>query len=533
MNNNNNTEPQTIKKRKTNNDSTLQHSLSEMKVAEQEQNNNNELLELKDMMKQMMEYNSTQLSSIQIKMDIVTERLTSMETKIDQLEERNGQLESSLDNMTHKNGQLESSLENMKHQQKYQEVLLKNQKWDYPADDRETRTALSILQGLFIGQSKKVTREIRYGIGNCGNGQVHFDLDHFTHTIHILLPHWTEFCKALEDYKYCLRCLPEECNSSFQITNMQLLLPTVTLLVKALSDTNFKALRLESNSMMDRSGFEFVVNYVRSNPILKVLSLKYNFIHDGEDMNQLCEVINAHPSLNSISLVACNGDEITGYDMLYSLITAGGNKLVEINLTDNSIITGRSTFLHDFLNTNPPLQKLILQDNHLDNVDATFIASALQQNTNLRYIDLRENPITDEGTGSLKITEFDRSSLNGAASSNHTCLIIYPDNDEVMNENGTGIHPEERLFNTKLVRAKKIYIVLSTGNITCSNFQQLEDAPIEVLPTLLTSIQQYSTYHEGDADPNQYYDDVSSLSLVYEVMRYWEPAVSVFDVPQP
>ena len=304
----------------------------------------------------------------------------------------------------------------------------------------------------------------------------------------------------------------------------------MALLYKALAGANFKAFGLENNTGGTlQAGFDFAVNYVRSNPILKELSLKDNTIRNREDLNQLCEAIGIHPSLDSISLVGCNWEEVPGYDMLCLLIDAGGTKLVELDLTDNSIITGRSTFLHDFLVTNPPLQKLILQDNHLDDSDATFIASALQQNTNLRYIDFRENPITDEGMGALKMTEFDRSSLNNAASSNHTCLIIYPDNNEVMNENGTGIHPEERLFDTKLVRAKKIYTVLSTGIITCSNFQQLEDAPVEVLPTLLTSIQQYSTYHIGDAAPNQYYDDVSSLSLVYEVMRYWEPAVSVFE----
>jgi len=481
-----------------------------MKVAEQEQTNNNELHELKLMIKQMMEYNSTQLSSIQSKMDVVTEKLTSMESKIDQLEVQNGQLESSLETMTHK--------------QKYQEVLLKNQKWNYPTQLREHPRQL----GQFGDNVKKLTREIRFGIGACDIGHVHLNLEHFTIDTDAILQHWIEFVQALREYKYCLRCLPEECKSSFRICNYQLTPRIMAPLSKALADTNFKAFGLENN-VMGRAGSEFVMNYARSNPILKELSLKDNRIHNREKLDQLCEVINIHPSLDSISFVGCNWEEVTGYDMLCSLINSGGSNLVEINLTDNNINTGRSTFLRDFIVTNPPLQKLILQDNHLDDADATFIASALHQNTNLQYIDLRENPITDEGMGALKMTEFDRSSLNGAASSNHTCLIIYPDNDEVMNENGTGIHPEERLFDTKLVRAKKIYTVLSTGNITYSNFQQLEDAPVEVLPTLLTSIQQYSTYHIGDAAPNQYYDDVSSLSLVYEVMRYWEPAVSVFE----
>jgi len=513
MNNNNNTEPHTIKKRKTNNDSTLQHSLSEMKVAGQEQTNNNELSEIKQMMKQMMEYNSTQLSSIHSKMDALTEKVTNMETKIDQLEVRNEELESSLENMTH--------------QQKYQEVLLKNQKWNYPL---LSNSRVAPREGKFIEKVKKLTRDIRYGIGDCGNGQVYVDLDHFTRldTNSIIQPHWKEFIRALEQYRYCLRCLPKEIKSSFYLCNLHLSKPTVEFLVKALSDTNFEAFGLLHN-IMDRTGFGFVMNYVRNNSILKELTLNDNLIHNRENLDTLSQIINTHPSLDSISLVGCNGEEITGNHILWSLINAGGSKLVEINLTDNNIHTGRSMFLHDFLITNPPLQKLILQDNHFDDADATFIASALQHNTNLRYIDLRENPITDEGMGALKMTEFDRSSLNKAASSNHTCLIIYPNNDEVMNENGTGISPDERLFDTRLVRAKKIYTVLSIGNITCSNFQQLEDAPIEVLPTLLTSIQHYSTYHVGDSAPNQYYDDVSSLSLVYEVMRYWEPAVSVFE----
>ena len=227
-------------------------------------------------------------------------------------------------------------------------------------------------------------------------------------------------------------------------------------------------------------------------------------------------------------IAGSSGDDITGNEMLCCIIDAGGNKLKQINLSDNSINTGRSSFLHDFLVTNPVLQKLILRENHIDDVDAKFLALALRNNTNLEYLDLTDNPLTAEGVKQLMGVEFDETSLNAAAASNHTCRIINPHCPDF---NGCRLtNPDDQPFEKKALRAKKIYILLSRGNMISSNVQKMGDADVELLPMILSSIQKYSTYHIGDHAPNQHYDDVNALSLVYEFMRHWDKAISALEL---
>lgn len=67
-------------------------------------------------------------------------------------------------------------------------------------------------------------------------------------------------------------------------------------------------------------------------------------------------------------------------------MTAGASKLKGIDFSSNGITTGGSTFIADFLATNPILEQLVLESNRLDDEDAESIAGALKHNTNLRYL---------------------------------------------------------------------------------------------------------------------------------------------------
>eukprot|EP00579_Thalassiosira_antarctica_P020802 CAMPEP_0201959308 /NCGR_PEP_ID=MMETSP0904-20121228/6312_1 /ASSEMBLY_ACC=CAM_ASM_000553 /TAXON_ID=420261 /ORGANISM="Thalassiosira antarctica, Strain CCMP982" /LENGTH=58 /DNA_ID=CAMNT_0048504959 /DNA_START=47 /DNA_END=220 /DNA_ORIENTATION=- len=58
-------------------------------------------------------------------------------------------------------------------------------------------------------------------------------------------------------------------------------------------------------------------------------------------------------------------------------MTSGESKLKRIEFTSNDISTGGSTFIADYLATNPILERLELFDNQLDDKDAISIASAL------------------------------------------------------------------------------------------------------------------------------------------------------------
>ena len=194
-----------------------------------------------------------------------------------------------------------------------------------------------------------------------------------------------------------------------------------------------------------------------------------------------------HSSINKIDLRGICGEEIDGYGMLCSIMAAGANKLKSIDLSRNDIRTEGSTFIADFLATNPILEKLVLWGNKLDDNDANSIANALKHNTNLRILDIYPSgDITDAGWDLFLKAEFDSTSLNSAAESNHTFYI-----DRISKFNGDS--ETEDNFGQAAVQQKKIYHILSARqDRQCSNIQHFDDVPIEFLPDMLSSIQQYS-----------------------------------------
>jgi len=85
------------------------------------------------------------------------------------------------------------------------------------------------------------------------------------------------------------------------------------------------------------------------------------------------------------------------------------------------------------------------------------------------------------------------------------------------------------LYPSFLARQKKIYSLLSSRNRNLSNVQYFDDIPVELLPDMLSSIQQYSEYHCGKNAPEQDDDDTNALSIVFEVMRRWDESFSVYE----
>ncbi len=351
----------------------------------------------------------------------------------------------------------------------------------------------------------------------------------YNETSHYL--HWREFTNALGEYKHCLNCLQQDADVScyFSLQRVELSNTVVEMLSTALKNTYFRGFHLEDNRL-GREGWKFALNYVQSNPIMTNFISVENRIDCNTTLSRLCDIIRVHPSLVSIRLNGCNSDEITGYVMLREIIYAGGEKLKELDLSNNNIMLAPGIVLYDFLRGNPKLQKLSLEDNRLGDLGAISIARALRENTNLYYLDLSSNPIPEEACEVLREVEFDDSSLKTAASSNHTCRIVYPDGNWGFND---GDYPEtDKPYGKKLIRAQKIYTVLSVGNEDCENVQEVKEAPLEALPIMLKSIQDYSNYHVGSNNPDQLESYVQPLSVVYEIMRGWEEVVSHFETMQ-
>ena len=413
---------------------------------------------------------------------------------------------------------------------KYHEILLKNQQWKYSAP----RPSEEYWDGLededeaadaeeFLKEIKQRTEEMRYGIGE-GNINIDVMLPYNGEC----QPHWEEFANALEQYQYRLKCLPKDTDTALGLFYMELPNEVVELLSKALESTHFTGFTLRDNSL-GQSGIDFALEYLQRNCILSFFSLCDNTINSMKDIEQLCEIVEAHPSIDALSLVKCRGADVDGYEMLQMIMTAGKIKLKVLNLSQNGISTGGDTFISDFLAGNPMLKTLWLNGNQLDDNDAIAIAGALKHNKNLRSLDVKNNrKISKAGWLALRKAEFDETSLNSAADSNHTCLIEY----QLLQ--GLGISEingddSDYCFAPMYVRQKKIYTVLSSRNRGCTNVGHFNDVPVELLPDILSSIERYSEYHIHDHAPPQSANDVKPISLMLEILQRWDKSLAVFE----
>ena len=97
---------------------------------------------------------------------------------------------------------------------------------------------------------------------------------------------------------------------------------------------SLQSLCLENNNF-GRDGIKYVLSFVQSNLVLEELYLCQNLIDHKEEIDQLCEIIKVHPSINTIKLIECRGEGLNGFEMLHSIVDVGANKLKEINLSSN------------------------------------------------------------------------------------------------------------------------------------------------------------------------------------------------------
>ena len=435
---------------------------------------------------------------------------------------------------------LEDSQRHVDEKLKYQDKLLQNQGWEYsaprPSDEYWEDVEGSHVVESFLKQIKQRTMEMRYD--NNVDGHIKIDASILYHWE--LLPHWKEFAKALEQYSFFLsQSVDKRDNLELHLDGMDLPGEVVDLLSNALKSTHFKSIDLRDNNF-GQYGINFVLDYLESNRILKELTIVSNPINSMEDMNKLCKIVKRHPSIDSLALDNCKGDGIDGYEMLKMIMNAGKNNLTSVDLSNNNISTRGSTFISDFLATNFMLKSLFLEGNELDDNDAFGITKALKQNVYLDQLHLKYNNITKIGWKALRMAEFDDSSLNAAADSNHRCNIRYPPDGSDLIEGVdisemTGDRNGTVAYTPKSVRQKKIYSVLSSRNRDCSNVKHFEDVPVEILSDMLHSFQSYSNYHVTPTEedkkftPPQNDNHVNPLSIVYEVCRHWEVSLATFE----
>jgi hypothetical protein len=101
-----------------------------------------------------------------------------------------------------------------------------------------------------------------------------------------------------------------------------------------------------------------------------------------------------------------------------------------IDICNNNIDSLGAVTIAEYLESDPPIERLSLGCNRLNDDDAILILQALKRNTNLCEIYLHTNNLTSIGVKALLSCVFDGSNLNAISESNHTVteMDLFDDN---------------------------------------------------------------------------------------------------------
>ena len=457
------------------------------------------------------------MSSVQNEMDDMKGRLSRM----DELENEVDGMKSRLSHMDELETKCKAQGEKIKELEarcgcleRSTQILIKENKWKYSAPS--IPTSYWIERGFdedYIGDMEYFLRDIKEKTCLLRSGNVIEDdiiylggCESLLLHDNKLLPHWEEFANALQLYN------PNVLNE-LSIGYVQLTSSVMDLLASALKGKPFKIIHFNNNEFaIAREGIGFAVKIVGDNPKLEQLNWVNNEIERMEDARYLVDAVISHPCIDKVRLENCFGDDINGYEILRHLLASDKN-FSHIDLERNNIRTGENTAISDYIATNPPLKKLFLADNHLDDDDAMLIARSLKHNTNLKHLRLDNNEITEIGSASLSNAVYDSTSLNSMADCNHSCTITGIDTPV----NIFGNHPD---IIPKGNRAHKIYHLLSKRNQEGSNVHHLnlefdhEDDSLALVPNVLVSVHGYSSIFGRNP--------VHPLSITYEILRSWK-----------
>ena len=294
---------------------------------------------------------------------------------------------------------------------------------------------------------------------------------------------------------------------------IQLTPALMEILRRGLEVTKLTSIRLKNNDFV-RESLEGIIRVINTQSNMTDFIWENNFIGNIDDANLLLESIKQHPSINTIKFEDCFGEYLNGYDMLCSLIN-GGKHFDSITLVDNNVSTMGNTHLPDYIATNPRLQTLHLENAGLNDNDATLMATALRNNSNLRVLHLQKN---DVGVGALERAVFDPTSLNLVAECNHTCSIVMRAHfDEFQN------NVFSRDANSRYNKGKKIYHMISLRHKIGTNVKLLDaelgDDSLILVPHVLDCLyrcsEQFRVVHP------RYVDDIRPLSIFFEIWKGW------------
>ncbi|EJK47303.1 hypothetical protein THAOC_33986 [Thalassiosira oceanica] len=328
-------------------------------------------------------------------------------------------------------------------------------------------------------------------------------------------PHWEQLANAIQ--------LSERI-SKLSFNNVQLDEHALQMIETSVRQKGIVELYLERNQYRGGEGVQFAIDVLKSNRSVVAFRWRDNSFYSTDDACELVDAVLEHPSTSEVSFTSSFHDGITTYSPVKRLFCGiGSDTLLDIYLGDNGIKTNGDRCIPDFLSANSPLKTLSLWGNRLTDDDALNIAVALQWNTNLRYLNLEFNALTEEGKDVMyhqaifdispldlsKLITVYEANLNSVSGANHVCQIVGISGRKTFMMNN-------RKKSTKWNRSRKLFCLLARRHLDDRNMTQIESEFSEdgmgLLPHVLACINTYATEYQAKFN----------LSLLFELARDWK-----------
>ena len=237
------------------------------------------------------------------------------------------------------------------------------------------------------------------------------------------------------------------------------------------------------------------------------LFLHHNRIDNMDSARCLSRSLKLHICINRLWLTHC--DLGSTPEILLVILQSDVDY---INLYNNNIESLGVVKIAEYLEGDPPIRRIDLDHNQLNDGDIIHISQALKRNTNLKTLSLCSNNFTCIGVKALLTCAFDSSSLNAISESNHTLTEISFFSEE-------SNRPIQRLdgFIARLLeldRTQKIILALQDKD---SLLQYLANIPVELIPEVLAFPLRrgYQFQQVNNKDSYKY------LNILYSTMRWW------------
>jgi hypothetical protein len=265
--------------------------------------------------------------------------------------------------------------------------------------------------------------------------------------------------------------------------------------------TNSSTYSSFNNANLCEEGIISLSKLVDVSSNLKYLYLKHNRIDNMQLAQCLSKSLKAHTRIHELFLNHC---DLGSSPEILSVILQ--SDIRQINLEHNNIDSLGAVKIAEYLESDPPICRIDLGHNQLNDDDALLMSHALKKNKNLRQIDFRSNNFTSIGVKALLTCVFDSSSLNAISESNHTLteMNFFDDTSSAQDERLNGCI--KRLLELDLTQ--KIMLALQDKD---SLLQYLANVPVELIPEVLA--------FPLRRDVNQCQHE--HLNIVYSTMRWW------------